>query len=524
MYCENCGKEIADSCKYCNYCGHKLIPEQEKNTNFYCNLKIFVLILCILAGILAIILILIFIATSKLNNNSSVLSVIKNKADTKINTEESSTITVKEGSTLLVAVPTEYANLRNSPGLGEDIIMQIKPGTYMSWNGENTKVGDDLFYHITLVDQDMDGYISADFCTEVQQQYDETKLDIVNTLTSMYDYEMFEEDLKMMSEKYGNYMKYQIIGSSEDSRNIYKLELGNSKAEHKILIQAGIHGREYMTTQLVMKMIEYYCNYYEMGQYNNIPYKELFDKTSIQIIAMSNPDGVTVSQYGIESLNNPEFKQIVKDCYERDKKTLIYEEDSNGDMNWHDFYKDEDYIPTTKYEEREITFDEYQTLWKANARGVDLNNNFNAEWNAIDLKEMPSYGSYRGDFPLSESESVLLFNEAQKYQYLYYLSYHAKGGLIYYNTAGNTIDNMQKSLDLATSLEKITKYKPVDTSNATNVNMGGFGDWVQLGLNKPSVTIEIGKHPCPLKKEEFQSIWLRNRESWVMLCYEIYKN
>ena len=65
-------------------------------------------------------------------------------------------------------------------------------------------------------------------------------------------------------------------------------------------------------------------------------------------------------------------------------------------------------------------------------------------------------------------------------------------------------------------------YEPVNTNNAYNVNLGGFGDWVQLVLGKPSVTIETGKKPCPLTLDEFPAIWHRNRESWAKLCQQFY--
>ncbi|MBQ3105206.1 MAG: N-acetylmuramoyl-L-alanine amidase, partial [Lachnospiraceae bacterium] len=51
--------------------------------------------------------------------------------------------------------------------------------------------------------------------------------------------------------------------------------------------------------------------------------------------------------------------------------------------------------------------------------------------------------------------------------------------------------------------------------------MGGFGDWIQLKLDRPSVTIESGKRPCPLTIEEFPGIWHRHRETWAMLGKQI---
>ena len=66
------------------------------------------------------------------------------------------------------------------------------------------------------------------------------------------------------------------------------------------------------------------------------------------------------------------------------------------------------------------------------------------------------------------------------------------------------------------------KYKLSNTTSAYNVNLGGFGDWIQLSKKKPSLTIESGKKPCPVPNEEFSSIWIRHRESWAALCNELY--
>ena len=87
---------------------------------------------------------------------------------------------------------------------------------------------------------------------------------------------------------------------------------------------------------------------------------------------------------------------------------------------------------------------------------------------------------------------------------------------------GNTPENTEASTNFATLLDNWIKYKMVNTNKGYNVNLGGFGDWVQLKLNKPSVTIESGKKPCPLGSEEFPAMWYRHRESWAMLAQQFY--
>lgn len=218
-----------------------------------------------------------------------------------------------------------------------------------------------------------------------------------------------------------------------------------------------------------------------------------------------------------------EIGQLVYDCYLRDRVSLVLEEDMNGDWNWSDYYKREDYDREAEGKTEIISFEEYQMLWKSNANGVDLNNNFDAGWADIDLKTEPAFGNYKGAYPVSEPEAQILVAEAGKREYDYFISYHSKGQLIYYDVNGNTEETSEKSYALASDLQKILKYEPLNTQKGYNVNLGGFSDWVQLDLQGASVTIENGRHPCPLSIEEFDAMWYRNRESWAMLCEKLYE-
>lgn len=217
-------------------------------------------------------------------------------------------------------------------------------------------------------------------------------------------------------------------------------------------------------------------------------------------------------------MNHEEIRQLVYECYLRDRNDLVWEEDSNGDMNWADYYKKPDYDRVAEGKTEIISFEEYQKIWKSNAKGVDLNNNFDAGWVEIDVKQYPAYGSYKGEYAVSEPEAQALVQKATEREYDCFISYHSKGQLIYYDVNGNDEQTSELSYGLASTLESLLKYKPVNTQSAYNVNLGGFSDWIQLGLHRPSVTIESGKHPCPLAISEFDAIWFRHRESWAMLC------
>ena len=62
-------------------------------------------------------------------------------------------------------------------------------------------------------------------------------------------------DLQSFKKIYRDNLDINIIGKSLDNRDIYEVILGKSNSEKHVLIHAGIHGREYLTSLLVMKQI-----------------------------------------------------------------------------------------------------------------------------------------------------------------------------------------------------------------------------------------------------------------------------
>lgn len=560
--CNTCGSELKESAKFCGHCGSEVKAEQtvatqnevkveqaatpqkeveNERTDFISkgttigkgvqnNNNTIIVILCVIAVIIAAIIVIVFISKIKdrdtnvsVSNNLSVEMDEEGKNSEDLQETENIVEVEDEPHELLVGVPVEYMSLRATPGLGEDVIAQLSAGTYLKWYGESQIVDEKEYYKVKVRESGQEGYVAARFCVNVEFEPSLEELTIVETETTLYTYEMMIQDIQTLCNTYPNCLTDRIIGYSVDNREIHEIILGNPNAQNHIMMQAGIHGREYMTSQLIMKMLEYYAYYYDTAEFDRIAYKDLFDKTALHVVPMTNPDGVTISQLGVQALNDSSLADIVYECYLRDKETLAYEEDSNGDMNWVDYYKDSNYNKATSGNTREITFEEYQTIWKANGRGVDLNNNFDAGWEGIQLKENPAYGSYKGYYPVSEPESAALVELAYQHEYQCFISYHSRGQLIYYDVAGNLPENSQASLNFANLMDNWIKYEPVNTNKGYNVNLGGFGDWVQLVLNKPSITIESGKRPCPLLIDEFPSMWNRHRESWAMLSEQFYE-
>ena len=70
---------------------------------------------------------------------------------------------------------------------------------------------------------------------------------------SGYTYENMENDLELFEKIFPGILSVDSLGKTADEREIYHLTAGRREAQDKILIFGGIHGREYMTSQLIME-------------------------------------------------------------------------------------------------------------------------------------------------------------------------------------------------------------------------------------------------------------------------------
>lgn len=132
-------------------------------------------------------------------------------------------------------------------------------------------------------------------------------------------------------------------------------------------------------------------------------------------------------------------------------------------------------------------------LWKANARGVDLNCNFDAEWGSGRLNTR-----YRGaencigDYPFSEAETAALRDFTVKVRPYVTLSFHTKGEEIYWEFCRR---GDRRGAEI---LERATGYEPKIIYGSA----GGYKDWCIQKLNIPAYTIECGSDGLthPIKK------------------------
>lgn len=310
--------------------------------------------------------------------------------------------------------------------------------------------------------------------------------DVVDASKAEYGYSEMVEDLDRLVELGEGRFEYFSIGESLDGRSIYAAVLGNPDAEKQIVVSAGIHAREYLTPLLVMKQIEHYLYNYETGEYGGVKYSRLFEEYAVCILPMCNPDGIALAQEGVEALRDESLRETVMEIYSSDKKS------------------------TPDFSDMEI--DEYLKYWKANARGVDLNRNFDTPaWESNNVKR-PCFADCRGDSPLSEPESRALAEYVESLTNpVCSLAIHSRGEIIYFDCGQ---EDPSREQELAELVSRVNGY----AVRHTDRGVAAFDDWCVIEKNIPSVTVETGYSAFPLPIEEFEKIWNDNRDLWAAVA------
>lgn len=290
-----------------------------------------------------------------------------------------------------------------------------------------------------------------------------------------YTYQEMQVDLNSLKATYPK-MQMDVLGNTIDGRQLYHVVVGNPSAPHKILVHGGIHAREYISSQLVMREI---VALLEMQQ-NNLLYHgqsvaTLLQNTCIHFVPMVNPDGITLVQGGIDALNTQAAKTMVMSMAAQDQVTDLAT---------------------------------YLRKWKNNINGVNLNRNFDAFWQEATPKvDHPSNMFYKGTGPESEVESKALANLCRQLRPDYTISYHTQGRVIYWYF-GETGNYKAKGQHLANVVHQNTGYTISNTWSQTDA--AGFKDWAVQKLDIPSVTIELGRGTSPVDESQITQMWTEN--------------
>lgn len=159
-------------------------------------------------------------------------------------------------------------------------------------------------------------------------------------------------------------------------------------------------------------------------------------------------------------------------------------------------------------------------FWQANARGVDINHNFDALW-TLSKKSEEAYGitepgptRFGGEYPESEPETKAIADFTRQNNFDTVAAIHSQGEVIYYDFCGNVPPGTYEYLD---RFEAVSRYKRAIPEGIAS--FGGFKDWFIKKYRRPAFTIEAGLGENPLPMSEFDDIY----NGILPILYELIK-
>ena len=235
-------------------------------------------------------------------------------------------------------------------------------------------------------------------------------------------------------------LDFFVVGYSTLGQPIYGVHLGNYSGK-QIFIEAGIHAREYPSSLVVIKMIEYMSTQNLNG--------------GVYVVPLSNPDGARIVLDGIDWIQCQKLKDY-----------LLNINDGSTDFS----------------------------QWKADAMGVDLNVNFDALWGEGTQNVFcPAPGNFVGFYSESEREVRELIDFSYRIRPALTLSYHTKGDVIYYGFELLSESELTRDREIADFISTINGYTPTQTVGS----VGGYSDWASEYLKVPAYTIEVAPASAP---------------------------
>ena len=334
------------------------------------------------------------------------------------------------------------------------------------------KSGDSLYSIAKMHDT------SVDRIRQANPNVQEDNLTIGTMLTVPYDFDLVEESFpytSILTEWVidGFQMRYPFvetgsIGLSVMGNSIPYIKIGNGPTE--VAYNASFHANESITTPVLLKFAEQLLQAYVTEEpYEGVNAPNLFEEFTLYLVPLVNPDGVDLV---------------------------------NGLLESGRFYRNAKRIAESY---PQIAFPDG---WKANIRGVDLNLQFPAGWEEAkrikyaDGYTKPAPRDYVGPMPLSEPESVAMYQFTKLHDFALILAYHTQGEVIYWRYLNY---EPEKSYVIAQYFASVSGYAIEDTPAESGY--AGYKDWFIQEYDRPGYTIEAGKGVNPLPMNQFDKIY-----------------
>jgi g-D-glutamyl-meso-diaminopimelate peptidase len=285
-----------------------------------------------------------------------------------------------------------------------------------------------------------------------------------------YTYQLITFILEGLEVRYP-FLSGGTIGKSVMGKNIPFVKIGNGQTE--LFYNASHHANEWLTTPVLLKFLEEYSeNYSTGGEIFNTSARELYNKASLYIVPVVNPDGIDLVNGVVPSGKFLTQAQTLAGNYPN--------------------------IP-------------YPNGWKANINGVDLNLQYPANWErAKEIKfsqgfTLPGPRDFVGTAPLTEPEARAVYNFTRNHDFKLTLSYHSQGEIIYWKYLDYEPESSRR---IAEYFGEVSGYAVEETPYSSG--FAGYKDWFIETYNRPGYTIEIGIGMSPLPLSQFPGIYKDN--------------
>lgn len=260
------------------------------------------------------------------------------------------------------------------------------------------------------------------------------------------------------------FLKCRSVGRSCAGREIFCLT--PCEADEYVLYAAAFHGSENITCNIALRFVEELCEaLLTGGEISGLDARRAFYGRGIMVVPLVNPDGCEISVCG-ESGAGYAAGKVKRLC--------------GGDIR----------------------------RWNANLRGVDLNHNFSAGWDALREREKqagiygPAPTRFGGFSPESEPETRALCELCNSHKIRHVMALHTQGEVIYWTWGQREPERSRRMAEIFAAESGYALEYPENLAVG-----GGFKDWFIERFGRPGFTVEIGRGKNPLPAETLPALY-----------------
>lgn len=276
-----------------------------------------------------------------------------------------------------------------------------------------------------------------------------------------FGFREWEEAKRTLLERYP-VIRYECIGRSVLGRELGAFRIGTG--EREVHYNGGMHANEWITSMLLLTFLEELAEAFSRGStLRGEEASVLLAGSTLWLTPLINPDGAELAVRGLTEEVLPLNARLLE---------------WNGGRT--DF-----------------------SGWKANANGVDLNDQFPAHWETErDRRAIggPGPRDYTGEAPLSEPEARALAEFTREHPFQLLIAFHTQGREIYWNYRDQ---EPAESVVWAERFSRASGYVPVKLAGSD----AGYKDWFIQEFGRPGFTVEAGFGENPLPLAQFPAVY-----------------